>query len=91
MSRDQKPKPIRAVTVAGAVPVNEQIAVEASEAGSAASAGEHQASGNVPTKPGFPLVPAIFFLLACLLGGAGLTALPHVMPEMAGWFYGVHR
>lgn len=90
MSQDQKPKPIRAVSVAGAAPAVEATGVETGEAENAASAGGNQVSGNAPPKPGFPLVPAILFLFACLLGGAALTALPHVMPEMAGRLYGAH-
>lgn len=83
MSRDQKPKAVKAVKVAeSAVPA---------EGGGAATHGagpEQGREGHAPPKSAFPLVPALLFLIGCIIGGAALTALPHSIPEMAAQLYG---
>ncbi len=88
MSRDQKPKPVRAVTVAGSgAPADEGEvgAIEAADLGDAEQGAADHASGRASA---FPLIPALLFLIGCALGGAALTALPHQMPELAASLYG---
>lgn len=90
MSRDQRPKPVRAVTVAGSgAPADggEGGAIAAEDLGDATA--EQGAADHAPGRTGaVPLIPALLFLIGCALGGAALTALPHQMPELAASLYG---
>lgn len=83
MSRDQKPKAVKAVAVigSGGAPADGADAPQGADA-------DHGAEGHAPAKPAFPLVPALLFLIGCIIGGAALTALPHVRPETAALLYG---
>ncbi|MDQ4421159.1 hypothetical protein OOT33_12045 [Sphingobium sp. DEHP117] len=90
MSQDQKPKPVRAVTMAGS-----GAPADGSEGGAVATddvgddAAEQGAADHAPRRAStFPLIPALLFLIGCALGGAALTALPHQMPELAASLYG---
>lgn len=84
MSRDQKPKAVKAVAIVGrggGAPADHASAPQGAEA-------EHLPEAHAPAKAALPLVPALLFLIGCALGGAVLTALPHHMPELAALLYG---
>lgn len=83
MSRDQKPKAVKAVAIVGGggAPSDSADAAQGAEA-------EHGPDGHDQAKVAFPIVPALLFLIGCMIGGAALTALPHFKPEMAALLYG---
>ena len=89
MSQDQKPRPVKAVTIAGggAAEGAEAGTPEGAEGMDAAAAKEAGAASGGSRRS---LLAPILFLLACVAGGAGLTVLPHLMPEMAERLYGQH-
>lgn len=89
MSQDHKPRAIKAVTVAGAAPVDEQL--DAAENTRADTIISGQDDTGTQSKSAFPVVPALVFLLACALGGAGITALPHFMSDFAERLYGERK
>lgn len=86
MSRDQKPKPVKAVTIAGGGAPPGQGGSASPDAGG--EGGDTAAGHDMEARQGFPVVPAILFLLGCAAGGAALTALPHIMPDFAPRLYG---
>lgn len=88
MSQDQKPRPVKAVTIAGEG-AGQVASVDTMESMDAAvDAPTAHEAGSAPRGSGGSLLSAILFLLACVAGGAGLTALPHLMPELAERLYG---
>lgn len=84
MSQDQKPRPVKAVTIAGGEAGNMPPQQDGTEQVDA-NPGRKAASGA-----SLPLLPALLFLIGCILGGAGLAALPHLSPELAEVVYGRH-
>lgn len=88
MSQDQKPRPLKAVTITGGVDANAPADPE--EKPDATNVIAEQKTSAEPSKSGTSLLPAILFLIACALGGVGFSTLPHLMPEMAERLYGLH-
>lgn len=90
MSRDQKPKAVKAVTMEGGaasadggLPGTEEQAEDTAQ---------HGAADSAPAQGGaFPLVPSLLFLIGCIIGGAALTAVPHYKPEVAALLYGAQH
>lgn len=86
MSQDQRPSPVKAVSVASAAP---------SERGDAASTAPNNGTDSPDAKTedrskGKAISPlaALIFLLGCGLGGGGLAALPHLSPGLSLKLFG---
>lgn len=82
MSRDQKPKAVKAVTVAGGG--TQPDSVDSAHGAQL----EQGAEGHASPKAAMALFPALLFLFGCVIGGAALTALTHYKPEVAALLYG---
>ncbi|MBR0550919.1 hypothetical protein [Stakelama marina] len=78
MSRDQRPGKIKIVSSGSPSPgAGSAVAVAngAQQAGGGADAASGAAAADTAPATGSFLIPAILFLVGCLVGGAGLVAL----------------
>jgi len=83
MSQDQRPRPVKAVSVAAAPPIDAEEDEETEVA-----AAETDVETEPIAKGGVPAIGIALFLIGCGAGGAGLAALPHLAPELAARIFG---
>jgi len=83
MSQDQRPRPVKAVSVAAAPPADAEQGEEAEDANA-----EADVSDEPTAKGGVPAIGIALFLVGCGAGGAGFAALPHLAPELAARIFG---
>ena len=83
MSQDQRPRPVKAVSVAAAPPADVEDGEEAEDV-----IAETDVADEPTAKGGVPVIGLALFLIGCGAGGAGLAALPHLAPELAARIFG---